>query len=513
MGWNLILGESLYNAINNSLGDFSNKTQEYVKCAIDMHGVELLRNQTKRNIIIQKLTPDEVEILATRLNISDEMPYKALVNSKIQKNSQKEKVLFDFFEQEIPIVLEKNEQPTLELVGGTGYPLHGYQERVVSEALKRYNAKQSNFMIHMPTGSGKTRVAMNLISRILLQSKTVIVWLAYSEELCEQAITEFKKAWSAMGDRQVSISRFYDDHQYREIDDGLLVAGLSKLWSHRKKNVSFIPNLSSKCNLIVFDEAHQSVANTYMSMLEELKFYSTDCRFLGLSATPGRTDDEETKKLVDLFDYNKIVLQVDGYSSPIQYLYDEGYLSKPIFTELVCKSNIKTEEDSDYNVNVLKMIGSNDERNTVILNATINAIRVKNHKKIILFAASVDSAEYLTFRLKNEGINAMVITSSTDESDRALRIEKFKKETDNPTVLCNYGILTTGFDVPDITAVVIARPTNSMILYSQMVGRGLRGCKMGGTEYAEIITVADTDLPGYGSVIQAFKKWDRDWNE
>ena len=107
----------------------------------------------------------------------------------------------------------------------------------------------------------------------------------------------------------------------------------------------------------------------------------------------------------------------------------------------------------------------------------------------------------------------MVITSSTDESDRALRIEKFKKETDNPIVLCNYGILTTGFDVPDITAVVSARPTNSMILYSQMVGRGLRGCKMGGTEYAEIITVADTDLPGYGSVIQAFKKWDRDWNE
>ena len=86
MGWNLILGESLYNAINNSLGDFSNKTQEYVKCAIDMHGVELLRNQTKRNIIIQKLTPDEVEILATRLNISDGMPYKALVNSKIQKH-------------------------------------------------------------------------------------------------------------------------------------------------------------------------------------------------------------------------------------------------------------------------------------------------------------------------------------------------------------------------------------------------------------------------------------------
>jgi superfamily II DNA or RNA helicase len=80
-------------------------------------------------------------------------------------------------------------------------------------------------------------------------------------------------------------------------------------------------------------------------------------------------------------------------------------------------------------------------------------------------------------------------------------------------ILINYGVLTTGFDAPATSAAIIARPTRSLVLYSQMVGRATRGVKAGGNAEAEIVTVVDPHLPGFGSVAEAFKNWEDVWNE
>jgi len=80
-------------------------------------------------------------------------------------------------------------------------------------------------------------------------------------------------------------------------------------------------------------------------------------------------------------------------------------------------------------------------------------------------------------------------------------------------VLCNFGVLTTGFDAPQTSAVVISRPTRSLVLYSQMVGRAIRGPRAGGNREAEITTVVDTALPGFGDVAEAFTNWEDVWNE
>ena len=69
--------------------------------------------------------------------------------------------------------------------------------------------------------------------------------------------------------------------------------------------------------------------------------------------------------------------------------------------------------------------------------------------------------------------------------------------------MTNFGVLTTGFDAPGIEVVIIARPTTSIVLYSQMVGRGLRGKKMGGTEKVEIINVKD-NIQNLPSIYDAF---------
>jgi superfamily II DNA or RNA helicase len=78
-------------------------------------------------------------------------------------------------------------------------------------------------------------------------------------------------------------------------------------------------------------------------------------------------------------------------------------------------------------------------------------------------------------------------------------------------VLCNYGVLTAGFDAPQTSAAIIARPTKSLVLYSQMVGRATRGPRAGGHSDAEIVTVVDTTLPGFGEMIDAFRNWEDVW--
>ena len=78
-------------------------------------------------------------------------------------------------------------------------------------------------------------------------------------------------------------------------------------------------------------------------------------------------------------------------------------------------------------------------------------------------------------------------------------------------VLFNYGVLTAGFDEPRTRCVIIGRPTTSLVLYSQMVGRAMRGPRVGGNATAQIITVADTNLPGFGSVTDAFSNWEALW--
>lgn len=78
-------------------------------------------------------------------------------------------------------------------------------------------------------------------------------------------------------------------------------------------------------------------------------------------------------------------------------------------------------------------------------------------------------------------------------------------------VLSNYGVLTTGFDAPAASAAVIARPTRSLVLYSQMVGRVIRGPKAGGTSTCDIVTVTDPKLPGFGDVAEAFTNWEDVW--
>jgi superfamily II DNA or RNA helicase len=194
----------------------------------------------------------------------------------------------------------------------------------------------------------------------------------------------------------------------------------------------------------------------------------------------------------------------------------EGYLASADFQELKFEStgilkpasNLK-DPFLDYSSDVLASLGANEKRNLRILKRLIEL--VEHHKRLIYFAPSVDNSDMIAKALHAIGIEAHSVTSRSDLSDRHNAIANFKKDTERSQVLCNYGVLTTGFDAPRTSAVLIARPTKSLVLYSQMVGRAIRGPRSGGNESATIVTVVDSTLPGFGDVSEAFLNWEDVW--
>ena len=117
------------------------------------------------------------------------------------------------------------------------------------------------------------------------------------------------------------------------------------------------------------------------------------------------------------------------------------------------------------------------------------------------------------FELGNSPMVYNIKCAITGETDTALRrsnIEKYKNG--DIKILINYGVLTTGFDAPRTNTAIIARPTNSLTLFSQMVGRATRGIKAGGNKECDIYVINDA-LPGFRDMAQAFRHWDDAWNE
>lgn len=402
------------------------------------------------------------------------------------------------------------------------YPLRSYQIDCCRKINNLKNTSVKRALLHLPTGAGKTRTAINFVCEYLRQHpKTLVVWLADTVELCDQARNEFDKAWAVLGNCDLNSFAFYgkNDISLGGINSGFLVAGLQKFRAENateERSVQLqLSEFMSKVGLVVFDEAHKALANTYKTLTENIISYSEkDCFLLGLSATPGRgliTDaDDETKKLSELFDNQKVNMDIDGYRSPIEFLMEKKYLAKPTF-EIVNYDRGQIiydlfHQDSEQFVN--KVLAHSDKRNLAIIDTIKKQFEKNETTQIILFACSVQHAKELEIWINGIGIIAKAITGSTDSEFRQDYIERFKDR--QIRVLINYGVLTAGFDAPCTDCVLITRPTNSLIQYLQMAGRAMRGPASGGNEACMVYTVND-ELEEFKNMFKAFSYWDSNW--
>jgi DNA repair protein RadD len=512
-------------AVSDTSGPLT--TSEINNLILQINGkVGLLRDKAKRAVITDAFSKKDAMRLSNFLGLENHSdPWIQLRNQNIRKNSKMENNLFSWFqisEADLPAPIIVNIPPTVEHIQGN-HGLFLHQRTAIQQVRIHLDSNQPRTFLHMPTGSGKTRTAMNYICETLaLRPKGLVVWFAFNGELCEQAAKEFMKAWSFHGNREVSMQRMWGAHTVDEVtEDGILLVGLDKLWAKIRQDNVWLYNLAHRVDLLVFDEAHQSTAETYQHMVEIL-LDGNSTKLLGLSATPGRTynDPLEDQKLSKLYYRQKVTLEVEGYSSPLDYLVDENYLSKPVFHQMPFMNQGLTEREKqhlfdadEYPESLLEKLSDDEKRNLLILDR-VKMLVNEGHKRILVFANSVRHSDILnTYTGLRTNISCASITGKTDSDMRQKWLESFKDITDDePCVLFNYGVLTTGFDAPRTSAAIISRPTKSLVLYSQMVGRVIRGTKVEGTESAEIWTVVDQGLPGFRDLSEAFTNWEDVWD-
>ena len=295
---------------------------------------------------------------------------------------------------------------------------------------------------------------------------SIIVWLATSAELLDQAADAFKEAWSRLGNREINILRFWGDYapDLLGLSDGLIVAGLQKMHAFKSRHHIDVLRLAKSVSLVVVDEAHQAIAPTYRETIEILSETGMKNALVGLTATPGRTwsDISADERLSDFFDGRKVMLELDGHEDPVSFLMEQGYLARPKFRRLEFDTTpefepylMKATKGNDYDPELLELLAEQLERNVIIVDEVRRLIE-RGHTRIIFFGASVRHAEVLSAALVAEGIDGRVVTANTGSTDRTRIIRAFRGSSSKPIVLCNFGVLTTGFDAPNTSGAVIA---------------------------------------------------------
>lgn len=401
--------------------------------------------------------------------------------------------------------------------------LFDFQYRVKKKILKSIKNNKKRMMVHMPTGSGKTRTTISsLIELMMPNNDYTSIWLAHTDELCEQAIETIESLWKIEGKGKLKITRL-DNNFNLELEDGynFVVSTYQKLSSMRtgsEKNVNFLERLRRKLNLIISDEAHMLPAETFNNSINFLD--NIDGVFIiGLSATPGRgVNENQNRMLADFFGQYKISITDENDKElvdPIKYLQDRKILAKIKAFSIATNFNFELSDEQKLNILnnfqindlIIKKMEKDEERNLCIISHLIDL--VGKGKSIIVFACSLEHSKLLNEICILLNINCASIDDKTSFNSRKKFIEDFRNKKIN--VIFNYGVLSTGFDAPNTNTVMIARPTASPIMYSQMLGRGLRGSEVNGNEECWLIDLKD-NLKGLPDERNCFTMYNEYYN-
>ena len=418
----------------------------------------------------------------------------------------------------------KKRDPFLEIEGPYSLPpLHDYQRTIagnVRELLRgeHGNGNERRGMISMPTGSGKTRVAVQAIVDAMREDgfRGGVLWIADRDELCEQAVEAWRQVWSSKGAKssRLRISRMWGGQPPPQptSDLHIIVATLQTLYaklSKRRDEYEFLADFK----LVVFDEAHRSIAPTATSVMQEIgltRWQKIDEPFLlGLTATPYRGHDEdETKRLARRYGSKRFdsgAFANDDPKDVIQELQDMEVLARAdhetidggtfrLYEEEI-KEMLKFVRGSGavehmrawLPTSVEDRIASDAERTKRIIKAY--QTHIEQDWPTLIFATSVEHAQTVAALLNRRGITSRAISGNTETATRRRVVEEFRNG--DIKALVNYGVFREGFDAPKTRAIIVARPVYSPNLYFQMIGRGLRGPLNGGDDRCLILNVRD----------------------
>lgn len=302
--------------------------------------------------------------------------------------------------------------------------LYPYQKKIFDVAMD--SLKSSNrLMIVVPTGGGKTVIFSHLIKK--LEVKTLVI--AHTKELISQCV------------------RTLDRMNIQGID----------VWTIQKFGMRFKQKKLKEYDLIIIDECHRSGAETY----EKLVNRYVNSKIVGVTATPFRSDG---KKLIEIFGQKICPLSLLD-------MIEQGLLSDFEGYRVTTNCSLRgiSTQKGDFVSSKLSAVINVKQRNELIVK---EYTKIAVGEKCLCFAVDIKHSNELEKQFVLSGISAKSIHGKIPDLQRKKMIQDFS--TGKIQVMINCNILTEGFDDPSITCLLMARPTKSKTLYTQMIGRGSR---------------------------------------
>ena len=331
------------------------------------------------------------------------------------------------------------------IAGGGRHPLmyypndtlRDYQQEMKLRLFEEWEFHR-NVMVQMPTGTGKTHLLAAIVREFLRGSGSRVWIVAHRRELVDQI--------------EETVSR----HGMSKEDGRVRVMSIQWLSRNRK-------DMYEEPDLIVIDEAHHALAETYRILWEKYP----EARKLGMTATPCRLNG---KGFTDLFD--SLIT-----SWTVAEFIGKGWLSSFDYVSIRANSREqrlidslkKRGADGDYQVKEMNEVLN---RETSIGRLYESVERYAHGKKGIVYAVSIAHARRIAACYSAHGLESVAIDSRTPASERKELVDDFRRG--KVKVLVNVDIFSEGFDCPDVEFVQLARPTLSLAKYLQQVGRGLR---------------------------------------
>lgn len=320
--------------------------------------------------------------------------------------------------------------------------LRDYQLRAIDdtrEALRRHDS----VLLTSPTGSGKTALTVSMMGTAAKRGRSSM-FLVHRQELLDQTS---RSLWE------------------QKLEHGMIASG--RAMSRLPIQVASVQTLVRRLDkvappdLVVIDEAHRAAASTYQRIVAELRARNPKLKVVGLTASPQRTDG---KGLHNLFD--ELV-----YGPDVRWLIDNGYLADykllapPSQADV---ANVKTRA-GDYAKDELEAAV---DKPAIIGDAVDHYRKFARGKRCAVFCVSRKHSRHVCEQYLAAGIPAEHVDGDTPGAERKAIVARFV--AGETMVLCSVELFVEGFDCPGIEVVQLLRPTQSVVVYLQAIGRALR---------------------------------------
>jgi superfamily II DNA or RNA helicase len=322
--------------------------------------------------------------------------------------------------------------------------------------LSEYDKGVRRMMLVMATGTGKTFCFANLYEAMKSRLPGKMLVIAHTDQLVRQN-AEGLKAVNPKLDVGIEMGTEHSDPLFDDIIS-TSVQTLGRKGTERVHQFDW-----NKIDKVVIDEAHHGVTDGYHRILDAAGSLRDDTRklLLGVTATPNRPDGTPLSDLFEKVAYSYSIRQAikDKWLVPIR-----GY-------RMVTDTNLDevSKSDGDFVKSELSVAVNQEKRNTQIVDVWM---KLGENRKTLVFTVDIQHAKDQAQAFRDRGISAEAIWG--EDPDKQDKLDAYRDG--KIRVLCTCNLLVEGFNDPSIACIILARPTTSSILFTQMVGRGTRLC-------------------------------------